>query len=189
MTKRAGKISKRLIIIVVSLFTVVGLGVAGYFVYVRQQPEQKKATETAKQKAEGYNITGDADLATRYVALLEAGKSADARKLFDDQVAKESTADAKLTLLTQQVQLALADTKPDEALYAAEQAIIVRADDTTYAQAAAASVAKHDTAQQIAYLEKAIAYLTTSDRPDKSAALAYYQQQITSAKRQLEGVK
>lgn len=188
MTKRAGRISKRLIIIIVSLFAVIGLGVAGYFLS-QQQPVQKKAVETAKQKAESYNIAGDADLATRYVALLGAGKSAEARKLFDDQVAKESTVDAKLALLSQEVQLALADTKPDEALYAAQQAIAIRADDATYAQAATACVAKHDTKQQIAYLEKAVAYASAPGQKDKAEMLEYYQQQITSAKRQLEGLE
>lgn len=188
MTKRAGRISKRLIIIIVSLFAVIGLGVAGYFLS-QQQPEEEKVTETAKQKAESYNIAGDADLATHYVALLEAGKPAEARKLFDEQVAKEPTADAKLTLLTQQVQLALADGKPDEALYAAQQAIAIRADDTTYAQAATVCVAKHDAKQQIAYLEKAIAYASAPDQKDKAEVLEYYRQQLTSAKRQLEGME
>lgn len=165
-----------------------GLGVAGYFVSQRQ-PVQVKATETAKKKAEGYNVAGDTDLAARYVALLEAGKSTESRQVFDDQVKQAATADAKLALLTQQVQLALADGKPDEALYAAQQAIAIRADDATYAQAATVCVAKHDTKQQITYLEKAIAYASAPDQKDKAEVLEYYKQQLTSAKRQLEGME
>lgn len=182
MTKQAGRVSKRLIVIIVSVLVFIGLGAGGYYGYQWYQ-SQKKTASAVQQKAAGYHITGNQDLATTYISLLDAGKTAEAQKLFSDRVAKEPNADAKLTLLTQAVQLALANSKPDAALTAAQQAISIRADDTTYAQAATVYVAKRDTAQQIVYLQKAIDFVSATDRPDKAQLLEHYNMQLTSAQK------
>lgn len=182
MTKQAGRISKRLVIIIVSVVTLAFLGVAAYFGYQWYQP-QHKAVSTAQQKVNDYHLAGSQDIATHYVALLDAGKTTEAQRLFVDAAAKEPDVNKKVVLFTQNTQLALFNKHPDEAVAAAKEAVAVQPTDDTYMLVVTACVTKNDVAQQIIYLQKAIEALNGSNKPNKAALLAQYQDRLQVAQK------
>lgn len=182
MTKQAGRISKRFVIIIMSLVALAGLGVAAYFGYQWYQ-NQNKTTSTAREKVNDYHLVGSQDIATRYVALLDAGKAAEAQRLFVDAATKEPDVNKKVALFTQNMQLALFNNHPDEAVAAAKEAVAVQPTDDTYMLVVTAYVTKNDVAQQITYLQKAIDAVKVSNKPNKVALLAQYQDQLQVAQK------
>lgn len=158
------------------------LGVAAYFGYQWYQ-SQHKVDLTAKQKVNDYHLVGSQDIATRYVALLDAGKAAEAQRLFVDAAGKESDVNKKVALFTQNTQLALFNKHPDEAVAAAKEAVAVQPTDDTYMLVVTACVTKNDVAQQITYLQKAIDAVQGSSKPNKAALLAQYQDRLQVAQK------
>lgn len=185
MTKRAGRISKRLIVIIVGVLVLAGLGVGGYFGYQRWRAHTKAGSEQAKVVAAKLPYAGDQDLAGRYITLVQSKHVAQAQQLFIDRVKSEKNVQKKIDLYTQNVNLALSLKNTDAALDAAKRMVEVRSSHDTYAQLATVYIARSEPAPEIDVLQKAIITLDAEkDVANRDQLKLMYQSQLDAAKRQ-----
>lgn len=161
---------------------IVGGGYGGYVWYQRQQQPRATVSDEDRKQAAGYRFAGDQDVAAQYVSFMRAGKVADAQQLFASRADSEPDTQKKADLYVQNINLALSLSNTDAALEAGERLVEVDPTHESYAQLAAVYVAREDTRQQAAYLQKAIdALKSASDVPDKDSLMAHYQSQLDAA--------
>lgn len=184
MTKRAGRLSKRLIIGGVILVVIAGVAITGYFMYQQyqsRQSSQKKAATDVRKALDAQAYRGDRNLAASYQLAIDDKNYSAALAVYNDAAKVAQTKDEKASLYDQAVRTALRLKEYDQALTFAQARDQINSSYSTQVSIAEVYQAQGNVSQARVYLQKAVDTLAAMphDSVEYMHILPVYQKQLT----------
>lgn len=179
------KHNRRIIGLVLGVLVLLA-AIGGYLYWHSTKQKPAPVVDSAvRDEVKKLNLAGDQALAAQYASAIKAGDTGGAQKVYDAAVEGKSTEKEKVSVLSQNISLALAYKQNDAALKAALEAVKVQPSFTTYNDAFRVYTVIGDHAKQQEMLQKAIDSLSSSDVANKEQTLTALNQQMDEVKQQL----
>lgn len=191
MNKKAGRFSRKIIIIssIIALLAVASLGGGLYYLNVQQQQKradvdrQDTAVQTEREKLDEAAFRGDRDIAARYAEKVAANEPEAAYQLYTQEANKLTDTSEKIALYEQAVMIAYRTNRSDDAVRFSVTLSELNPDYRTFANLADLYDRQNDTVREREYLQKAIDQLETfpQSSSEYKELLPYYQSLLEKA--------
>lgn len=191
MNKKAGRFSRKIIIIssIIALLAVASLGGGLYYLNVQQQQKragvdrQDIAVQTEREKLDEAAFRGDRDIAARYAEKVAANEPEAAYQLYTQEANKLTDTSEKIALYEQAVMIAYRTNRSDDAVRFSVTLSELNPDYRTFANLADLYDRQNDTVREKEYLQKAIDQLETfpQNSSEYKDLLPYYKSMLEKA--------
>lgn len=191
MNKKAGRFSRKIIIIssIIALLAVASLGGGLYYLNVQQQQKradvdrQDTAVQTEREKLDEAAFRGDRDIAARYAEKVAANEPEAAYQLYTQEANKLTDTSEKIALYEQAVMIAYRTNRSDDAVRFSVTLSELNPDYRTFANLADLYDRQNDTVREKEYLQKAIDQLETfpQNSSEYKDLLPYYKSMLEKA--------